>query len=142
MIVCKIVIGLSGVTVTKTVVGMGAGHVPPIGRVTTLSVTVARGVVATTGIERLLPLSLVGSSGGLPGVGIPGNGPEGTGAEKAPNGPVMTVVKPLGRVEVKVPMASVAWPWDMVKVSVKLLVRVVVSVVEGPSYGGGEPGGP
>ena len=118
--VWKIVTGLSGVTVTKTVVGIGAGHV-----------------------NGLLPLSPVGSSGD----GKPGNGPDGAGAEKAPNGPVMTVVKPLGRVEVKVvenalpSIAPVAWFCEIVRVSVKPLVRVVVSVVDGPSDGGA-PGGP
>ena len=133
--VSKIVIGPVGVTVTKTVVGMNAGHVAQLNE---------GSVGLTTGVEVLLPLSLTGSSRELDGT--PGNGPTGGGTENTPNGEGMRVVKPLGRVDVKVvdnippPYAPVAWLWEIVVVNVNPLVSVVISVVEGSPDE--EPGGP
>lgn len=68
-----------------------------------------------------------------------GNGPWENGAEGKP---VMSVVKPLGRTEVKTgkgeppPIASVDWSWETVRVRVNPLVSVVISVSRG------EPSGP
>lgn len=135
--VSKMVIGSAEVTVTKTVVGMTAGHVSQLNGA-------LESVGTTIGIEVLLPLSLTGSSRELDGK--PGNGPTGGGTENTPNGEGMRVVKPLGRVDVKVvdnippPYAPVAWLWEIVVVNVNPLVSVVISVVEGSPDE--EPGGP